>query len=236
VFNKTKPKSKPLTLSEIPGAPPGVFNDPAGEFAEVYGKSKVGEQRLFIVALLAIILSCGAVLALFITAQKSVTVPVLVEFNSDTGVVNKPVIIEHIRPTQAVIKAEIGRWATKILSIDSIQTPRMMREANAMTKGLGTQQYTEFRVKQNILERMTKDKTLERTVKVNSVDISQEGVAFVFVTTKEVKGTELNGPSARFRLTLKYELIPPQSEDEIMINPLGIYITAMNAIEEAAQK
>lgn len=234
MFSRNKPK-KTLPLSESPSAPVGIFKDPRDEFAEIYGSSKVSSQRMFVVSILAIGLAVVAVSFLFINAQKSVAIPLLVEFN-DTGVVNKPVRIESIRPTQAVIKAELARWVVKVFTIDSIQTPQFFREANAMTKGLGTQQFTEFRVNQNIINRMTKDQTLQRKVTVSSVDVSQDGVAFIFLSTQEAKGAETNAASARFRATLKYELISPDTESAIMANPLGIFITSMNITEEAAAK
>jgi len=191
---------------------------------------------MFVVVILTIGLAVCAVVLLFINAQKSVAIPWLVEVNAESGVVNKPVRIEAIKPSQAVIKAELARWVTKIFTIDSIQTPQLFRDANVMTKGLGTQQFTEFRVKQKVIERLTKDPTLQRKATVSSVDVSQTGVAFIFLTTQEAHGTDANTGSARFRTTLKYDLVPPETEREIMANPLGIYITSLNVIEEAPAK
>ena len=105
-----------------------------------------------------------------------------------------------------------------------------------MTKGLGTQQFTEFRVKQNVIDRVTKDSTLQRKVTVSSVDVSQAGIAFIFLSTQEAHGTDANTGSARFRITLKYELVPPDTESALLANPLGIYITSLNVIEETPIK
>lgn len=191
---------------------------------------------MFVVVILTIGLAVCAVVLLFINAQKSVAIPWLVEVNAEVGVVNKPVRIEAIKPSQAVIKAELSRWITKIFTIDNIQTPQLFREANTMTKGLGTQQFTEFRVKQNVIERVTKDSTLQRKVTVSSVDVSQAGIAFIFLSTQEAHGTDANTGSARFRITLKYELVPPDTERALLANPLGIYITSLNVIEETPIK
>lgn len=235
MFFKSKQPKAP-TLSASSGVPVGIFTDPRDEFAEIYGSSKVGQLRMFVVAILSIALAAGAVVFLFINAQKSVAIPWLVETNAQTGIVSKPVRIEAIKPSQAVVKAELARWVIKVFTIDSLLTPQLFREANAMTKGLGTQQFAEFRVKQNVIERITKDPSLERKVSVTSVDVSQEGVAFVFASTQEAKGTDPNAATARFRITLKYELTPPDTESAIMVNPLGIYIISMNVTEEATAK
>jgi len=105
-----------------------------------------------------------------------------------------------------------------------------------MTKGLGEAQFTEFRITQNVVERMTKDPTLQRKASVASVDVSQRGVAFVFVSTQEARGTSANAATSRFRMTLKFELETPKTEAEILANPLGIYVTSMNVSEEGGSK
>ncbi len=135
-----------------------------------------------------------------------------------------------------MIKAELAKWTQKVFTIDSTLTPQLFREANVMTKGLGTAQFTEFRVKENVIERMTKDASFQRKAEIRSVDASQPGVAFVFVSTQEAQGTNSNAGSASYRVTLKYELLPPRKEQDILSNPLGLFITSMNVTEEGARK
>lgn len=232
MFNKRSTPTKSPVLSEHPDRPSGVFDDAVDEFAEIYGSAKVAQQRMFMLAVLGVALAAGALIALWNISQKSVAVPWLVEVNPLTGVINKPVRIESVRPSDAVVKAEIAKWVTKVFTIDASLTPRYFREANQMTKGLGEAQFTEFRVKQDVIDRMTRDPSLQRKPTVTSVDVSQSGVAFVFVATQEAQGTNANSVSAKFRVTVKYEFIPPQTEADILKNPLGLYITSMNVSEE----
>lgn len=232
--NKKTSASKPLSAQA--DRPVGVFDDPAGEFAEIYGGAKVAQLRMFLLAGGAVCVTGVAIVALFLISQKSVAVPWLVEVSDTNGIVSKPVRIERVRPSDAVIKAELARWATKVFTIDKLLTPRYFREANVMTKGLGEAQFTEFRITQNVVDRMAKDATLQRKATVTSVDVSQRGVAFVFVSTQEARGTSANAANSRFRLTLKFELEAPKTEAEILANPLGIYVTSMNVSEEGGSK
>ena len=195
----------------------------------------VGQQRMFVVADLMTLVAVVAIVGIIFQAQNNVAVPWIVEVSRDQGVVAKPVRVENIRPSESVIKAELGRWAVKVFTIDAQRSNLMFRDANLWTKGLGTAQFTEFRVKQNVVERMTKDSSLQRTVEIKSVDASQSGVAFVFLKTQEAQGTNANAAATSYRLTLKYEIVPPKSEEEIQTNPLGIYITSMNVSEEGAR-
>lgn len=235
MFSKKSPKEH-QRLSDLPSTPVGVFSDPVNAFAEIYGGAKVGEQRMFVVAVAAIALALAAFAMYVVNSRSNIAVPWLVEVNGQQGVINKPVRIETVRPSDAVLKAELAKWIQKIFTIDNLRSKQLFGEANKMTKGLGTEQFTEFRVKQNVTERMTRDVTLQRRAEVRSVDVSQKGVAFLFLSTHEAQGNNPNSASAAYRVTLKYEINPPQTEEEILANPLGLYITSMNVTEEGAQR
>lgn len=217
-------------------SPSGVHDDASGKFAEIYGGATVAQHRMFLVAAGAVVVALVSVVSLFSVARNNVAIPLVVEVAPGIGVVNKPVRIESVRPSDAVLKAELARWAVKVFTIDKELSPRYFREANAMTKGLGESQFTEFRIEQGVVERMTKDATLQRIPTVTSVDVSQPGVAFIFVTAKEARANTADAGSTQFRLTVKYEFIPPGTEAAIMVNPLGLFITSMNVSEEGKVK
>lgn len=187
---------------------------------------------MFLLALIMGILLLLALGGLVTRSDNRVFVPIYVELNKETGSVAKPVRIENMRPADAYLKGELGRWVADVFTIDSILTPRLMRNANQRTRGLGTSQFAEFRANEKILERMTRDPSLQRKAEVSSVDISQPGVAFAFVTTQEAQGVSASTSVAKWRVTLRYELLPPKSEEEIQANPLGLYITSMNVAQE----
>ncbi len=227
---------KQSRLGDSLSAPVGLYQDPKNEFAEIYGSAKVGEQRMFMVAVFCVILALGSFLAYVLNTRKNIAVPWIVEVNQSSGVISKPVRIESVRPSDAVIKAELARWVTKVFTIDRQLTQKLFGEANVMTRGLGTEQFTEFRVKQGITERINKDATLQRKATVASVDVSQVGVGFIFLSTQESQGTTANSATASYRVTLKYEIIPPSTEADILANPLGLYITSMNVVEEGSAR
>ena len=239
MFKKRKVASPatahPLTSSVL-SAPAGVHDDAAEKFAEIYGGAVVSQQRMFIVAAGALLVAFACVVALFSVASNNVAVPFVVEVAPGVGVTNKPVRVAAVRPSEAVLKAELARWTEKVFTIDRDLSPRYFREANSMTKGLGESQFREFRIAHSVVERMTKDPTLQRIPTVTSVDTSQQGVAFIFVQTKEARGNTAVADTAQYRVTLKYEFIPPATEPAIMANPLGLFITSMNVSEEGKIK
>lgn len=228
---------KPVTppLSELSPDRPEIYGDPKGKFAEIYGSALVGQGRLFVVVLIMGLVTLSSVIGLIIMARKSVAVPWYVEVSSTSGVVSKPVRVESITPSQAVLKAEMAKFCNHVFTIDRDLTPRYFKAANVLTVGAATGQFGEFRASENVLQRIAKEPELVRTTEITSVDASQPGVAFVFLTTTETKGTTANSIKNKWRVTLKYEIVPPQNERDILANPLGLYINNMNIIQEAAR-
>ena len=47
-----KPKPKSLLLADQPDAPPGLYKDAAGEFAEIYGGALVARRQMSMIAFL----------------------------------------------------------------------------------------------------------------------------------------------------------------------------------------
>lgn len=233
--DRSSKSSNPRSLADQPGAPAGLFADPVNKFAEIYGTAMVGHSRMFVVAVCMSLVAIVAVVGALTIANRSTAVPFYVQVNDDGGVKNVPVKMESIRPNQAVIKAELAKFIIKVFTIDPALTPGYFKAANVMTSGLATTQFTEFRVEQNINTRMAKETELTRTASVTSVDISQPGVAFVFLVTNEAQGASKSPSVAKWRVTLKYELQPPKSEEEILINPLGLFVVGLNIIQEGKQ-
>ena len=220
-------------LRKQSNTPTSVFSDGEREFAEIYGSSKVSSARMFILAMGCIIFAVVAAAALMTVMPLKDIRPWLVEV-SPNGVVGKPIEVQKITPNTAVIKAELARWADAVYTIDPLRTTDLYKYANARSKDKAIGQFTEFRVRERTFERMQKEPSLVREVKVTSVDASQPGVAFVFLTTVERTTKEVASSEQvkSVRLTLHYELDAPKSEAELLDNPLGLYVSFFNEAEE----
>lgn len=228
-------KSENPSFAALSPDRPEIFGDPKDKFAEIYGSALVGQGRLFVVVIAMGVVTLASVVGLIVMARKSVAVPWYVPVSETAGVVSTPVRVESITPSQAVLKAEMAKFCTHVFTIDRDLTPRYFKAANVLTVGAATGQFGEFRSSENVLQRISKEPELVRTADIASVDASQPGVAFVFLTTTETKGTTTNSIKAKWRVTLKYEIVPPQNERDILANPLGLYINNLNIIQEATR-
>lgn len=224
-------------LRSAPNTPSSVYEHAADKFAEIYGSSRVEAARWFLVSLLCVILAIAAVMAVALLTPLKESRPWIVEVSPTTGVVNRPVEVLRVEPNMAVIKAELGRWTEAVYTIDPLRSSDALKWANARTADKAVPQFTEFRMRERIYERITREPDLVREVKVTAVDVSQKGTAFVFLTTTERVGAAAptGDQTKRFRVTLNYKLVPPTQEHDILSNPLGLYVTFFSDIEERAK-
>lgn len=234
VVGGTRPSAGAFEASG--NTPPSQYAKAAREFAEIYGSSMVNAQRWFLVALGCIVLAItGLLTAVSVLPLKEVR-PWIVEVNSETGVVNRPVQVQRIDPNVAVIKSELARWAEAVYAIDPQRSSESLRWANARSADKAVGQFAEFRSRERIFERIQREPDMVRQVRVTAVDASQNGTAFIFLTTTERVGAAAPDPAKtkRFRVTLNYRLVPATQEGELLTNPLGLFVTFFADAEERA--
>jgi type IV secretory pathway component VirB8 len=230
-------KFNPLVeLGQQPNTPPAVFGNADAKFGEIYGTAKVEAARWFIGAMLALLLAIVAVSSVaIILPLKEVRLWVL-ETNPVTGLMNRPVQVERIDPNLSVVKAELARWVEAVYTIDPLRSSELLRWANSRSADKAVGQFTEFRGRERIFERIRNEPEMVREVKVTAVDATQRGTAFIFLTVTERVGSQ--APSAdkikRYRVTLNYRLAPATQEAELLANPLGILVTFFSDAQERA--
>ncbi len=227
-------KSSDRALDDLPNTPPAHVRARAA-FAEVYGGAKVESNRWFLVSLF---LLCGIIVcavALMSLAPLKTVKLFVVEYERTSGVVGKPVEVETVSAPVAVVKADLARWIEAAYSIDPLRSTELLKFANTRTRGNAVAQFSDFRARERIFDRIAAEAGLFRQGKAVAIDVSQSGTAFVSVTTEERVEGKQEVKLRRFRVTINYTLDPPRTEAEIYNgNPLGIYITNFTDVEERA--
>ena len=224
-------------LQSAANTPASVYEQAEGKFAEIYGSAMVTSNRLFVVSFGCIVVALASVASVATIFPLKEVRPWVVEVNPTSGVVNKPVQIDHVDANMAVIKSELARWVEAVYMIDPLRTQEALRWANARAANKGVQQFAEFRAREKIYERMRAEPDMVREAKVTAVDASRKGTAFIYVTTTERVGAAPPTPDKikRVRVTLNYALVPPTTEEALLANPLGLFVTFFSDAEERAQ-
>jgi type IV secretory pathway TrbF-like protein len=240
-FRKDAPRTErePASsyLKSAPNTPASLYEQAEGKFAEIYGSALVSANRSFLVAFGCIIVALASIASVATIFPLKEVRPWVVEVDPTSGVVNKPVQIERIDPNTAVVKSELARWAEAVYMIDPLRSSEALRWANARTAEKAVGQFTEFRARERIYERMRTEPDMVREAKMAAVDVSRKGTAFIYVTTSERLGAGAPEPAKarRIRVTLNYRLVPPTQEADLLANPLGLYVTFFSDTEERAQ-
>ena len=223
-------------IASLPNTPPSVYAQAEAKFAEIYGSAQVQAHRAFLLAFGCVLLALVSLATVLVVLPLKEVRPWVVEVNPASGLVHRPVQVERLEPNTAVIKSELARWAEAVYAIDPLRSSEALRWANSRTADKAVGQFTEFRARERIYERMRSEPDLVREAKVAAVDVSRQGTAFIFLATHERVGTAAPDParSKRFRVTLNYRLVLPTREADLLANPLGLFVTFFSDTEERA--
>lgn len=228
---RTAPGRSQDALEALPNTPPVVYEKNVRLFAELFGDPQVHSARWFVIAV--ILLVCNIVQTGLIMTMLPLkrAVPYMVE-TTDSGVVARAIEATQYKPTTAMVKAGVVRWAEQMMTLDPHLTRDYQKAAVQLLRGKAVAEHTDFLRTTDPFGRLLATPSLVRTVQVNSVDASKDGLVFVFLTTTErIKGEP---DVKRWRLTIHYTLIPPESERELLANPVGLAITHFEIAQDLA--
>ncbi|CAN7325715.1 VirB8/TrbF family protein [Rhizobacter sp. LjRoot28] len=202
---------------------PPVALDNIRLFAELFGDPQANAARWFV----ATIVLGGVVAAQAIAISRMLplkqAVPYAVEYTAD-GAVVRVVEAAAYHPTSAVLKSELARWVERLLVIDPYLTRENLRLSTRPLRGKAVSQHKDFVEAEAPFKRLLAAPGLVRTARTSGVDVSQNGIAFVFVTTTERSGTG-EAVVRKWRFTVHYVLTVPDTEENILANPAGLNIT-----------
>lgn len=222
-------RSPPHVRSDLPNTPAVAVESPRRNYAEIQVDAQVQSDRWFLVSLIlavALVVSGGAFYRFL--PLKTVQ-PYLVEPAGD-GEVARVTPAKSYTPTKAMVKASLANWAQWQFIINVHQTQANLKRATSWLRGKAAEEQVAWIAQQRPFERLVEDPALVRTVEKLTVDASQDGIAFIFLTTQE-RGK--GGPvPKRWRLTVQYSIVPPQTESEILDNPAGLAPTHFEFAEE----
>ena len=125
----------------------------------------------------------------------------------------------------------LARWVTKTLSLDPYTTESDIKEAYTFVRGKAVDEYRELMAKLQPMTRLGKDKTLTRTITINSTNFIADGSALVRIEAEE-RSAGIPSIKKRYVLNMHFEVVPPTTEKEIYENPNGIFVTHFAIQEE----
>jgi len=214
--------------------PPIALASSERKFSELYGNAATNASRWFVISmvLLFIVLTLAFAIAMLTPLKK--VVPYIIEVNSEKLLVARPFKAEEFRPDTRFVKSEATTYVRNLMTIDPYLTRSNFQNAMTRSADKAVGKVKELITTDQPFERLSKQPGLVREAVVSSVDASQPGVIFVTVTTNERMSQ--NAPIVEnWRFTIHYRTVAPETEAQLMDNPLGIQFIYFERFKEGSK-
>lgn len=206
--------------------------------AAVEGKKKAAAGRnTFLIAGLAAIALIEAITIMQMVPLKE-RVPYFVEVERVTGrVAASDQAARNFIPDENNRRFFIKEWVQSMFAIDQARSKEhLLPRARAMVRSKAIAQYDDWLNRDKTILRMVETPDLSRTVEVRSISFvpGAESVAMVRVLFHTESKNTSKVTEGRV-ITINYVMVPPQTDEEILRNPIGLLITEFNVDSEVIQ-
>lgn len=213
-------------------APPSTLTPSAA--IEAWGrneKPRLDRDRYAILAILGTVSSCIMAAAVVTMLPLKTTVPWIIETDRTGKTTIAGPALDAFNPTQAQIIYFIRQWTEQLWSVDPALTKRSLEVAYAMTRGKAADVFRQHVANYRAIERSASDSSLSVSVQVQSVNFVSSQTAIVRFSTTERK-TNKPPEETFYSMTLHWAISPSNKVEDIMINPIGFYITDFSWTKE----
>lgn len=162
-------------------------------------------------------------------------VPYFVEADARSGEVRSSTSVAQIfKPDEKNLRFFLGRWTTNLLTIDTRSKEYLLPESYMYLRGAALAEWSEWVTKRDQpLKKLVENANYRREARVSSISLVADGVALVRVTLVGRTGASA-AQEVRKLVTIHYSFVPAESEDDVLKNPLGLYITHFTISDELA--
>ncbi len=207
------------------GTPPQLLPGTGARWFEIQGSVVVERNRCFLISLGLLGVLLVLCLALLGMLPLKTVVPFVLEKTDEGAVWPAPRVARNFQPGDPEKRYFIAQWVRNLLTLDAHLTEQSLADAYRLTRGKATVEFTDWIKRMQPLKVLKQDPTLTRTVSISSVSLIQDQVALVRVVTES---RNVGNPLARrekFILTLDFSTVPPRTEEEVLANPVGLFVT-----------
>lgn len=195
------------------------------EWFERMGSPVVERDRYFVLAALFGIAFAGVVGTLMTMMPLTRVEPYVVQVDKITGqTMASRAAAQAYKPGAAERQYFITKWVRGLLALDPNTTEQALAEVYENTRGKGVEEFTDFVNKTKPIVRVRTEAGLTRTVEIKSYSPLNEQSALVRLVTEE-RGLDRGVTRRSYVVTIHYAIDPPDTESEIMRNPIGLFVT-----------
>jgi type IV secretory pathway component VirB8 len=207
---------------DIP-VPDHAYNKKRQGWYESFGASTVERNRYFMICVVLLIALVALAFAFSAMLPLKTVVPYAIRVHDD-GTVDAQIMTRSVyEPGEPEKRYFIAKWVESILTVDSSLSEIYLPLAYRMTIGKATDMLKESITTQKPIER-AKLEGIKRHVTVNNISFLTPDVAMVIVTTDTTRSGYDDVLHEKYRVSVKFTIIPAIKEEEILTNPIGLRV------------
>lgn len=199
-------------------------------YLDTIESSRTQSRRYFSIILLLAAAVLVLAVGLAATAPLKEKVPYFVEVESATGRVDVSTrTAQEFVPTEASVRYFIGRWVVDTFTIDEATRSQRLPSSWSFMRGPARDQWNRIILEgERPTERLAERPDFRRSVEfVAPPQIVANGAVIVRIDL--VEGRTVVG---RKQISLRYALLPPETDEDILRNPIGLWITDFGVVDE----
>jgi len=191
---------------------------------------KIENRRLIGILMLTMMIVGAQALALAGLTPLKERIPYAVEVETATGAVvasGKP--LSQWTPEENNIRYFLGRWSENLLAVDEHSRDMRLPAAYAMLRGdTAFRQFEKLvRDDERHLSILREKPRYRRQAKLISISFLSEKTALI-----RVELTDTERKTRRVQITATFALLPPENDDEVLRNPVGLWIINFGVQDE----
>lgn len=216
----------------VPPYEPAPFDQARQMWFERWGAVAVERNRWFAAFLAALAAAAAMAVAIAAMMPLKTVVPYVVRVDDAGRASADPAGAQRYAPGEREIKYFLAEWARKLYTLDRNLTERWLQEAYAFTAERAVSEFTGWVERERPIAALAENPRLTRTVMVNSVSLLPNGVALIRLTTETRRSASEQPVRSPVLITASYAVVEPKTEEQILRNPIGLYVTHFSAGEE----
>lgn len=218
-------KKTGLSTAAPLGAPPLVDPSATTQWFEVEAAPVLERNRYFILCLVLALALMVSLVTLMVLMPLKTVVPFVLEKTDEGAVVPAPRAAQQFKPGAAEQRYFLAQWVKQLLTLDSHLSESDLAQAYLLTRAKATVEFTDWLARSTPMALLKNDPTLTRTVSISSISLIEDEVALVRAVTERRTNGNPVAQREKFVITLRFVMVPQKTEEALMQNPLGLFIT-----------
>jgi type IV secretory pathway TrbF-like protein len=240
-FTKSKPKGDAKVEQAFEeDMPDAAFAAARNEFFQSTGSTVVANGRLFLINVFLLLIVIILSITLYSVYPLKTTEPYVISVDGARGVVAKSTgevqrAVDYT-PDRPVLEREIYSFVDRLYAINA-DYPKIVRDghvaAYSYSRGRAITEFKAFMDAEQPYQRQAKTKGLIRTTEKKTISFREDGKLVLIRFRTNERSTDQPIPIARdWVMTLQFAREQPTAKEVLDVNPLGLYVTHFEIVEE----